>query len=283
MIATHQIILFAAITLVNANFPLVGPKRNGQPGMSLYERIRTCNEGLSDCRSIADADIQSMARFVDIMLEDGPISIFHLIDNSPLLDDVNNRVNKFGKSALVKDLNEKKTTLSLLRNLVYANDLVNEAYNKQNFMKEQGWPSIDVPGRHELTQGKIIKFLTSRPFERLKKQFADFLKELVKRENFSKLRPLKQRLCSNFVGLRRSSRDLRPVNYDYEFSGDVELQRTKRHVDVTTKLTEGCIFSDSYKFRQKHCTQGALIDYGLTDFLLSVTTNYVSIVRNMCK
>ena len=53
-----------------------------------------------------------------------------------------------------------------------------------------------------------------------------------------KLRPLKQKLCSNFgpLGLRRSSRDLRPVNYDYDASGDVELQRTKRHVDVTVSL-----------------------------------------------
>ena len=53
-----------------------------------------------------------------------------------------------------------------------------------------------------------------------------------------KLRPLKQKLCSisGLGGLRRSSRDLRPVNYDYDASGDVELQRTKRHVDVTVSL-----------------------------------------------
>ena len=54
--------------------------------------------------------------------------------------------------------------------------------------------------------------------------------------DISKLRPLKQKLCSNLGGLRRSSRDLRPVNYDYDASGDVELQRSKRHVDVTVSL-----------------------------------------------
>lgn len=278
MIATHPIILFAAATLVNANkgFTLVGPKHY-TPEVSLHDRIRTCNDNLSNrCRSIAEADIEAMARFIDILLEDGPTSIFHLIDHSPRLE----LYNKNWLPQSRKDLREQTSTKSLMMNLARARNLVNNAYNNQMFIKEQGWPSVQVPGQYQLKRTKIIEFLTSKPFERLKKQIFDFLGTLL--VDISKLRPLKQKLCSNLGGLRRSSRDLRPVNYDYDASGDVELQRSKRHVDVTTKLTEGCIFSDSYSFRRKHCTQGALIDYGLADYLLSITTDFVSLLKKTC-
>lgn len=183
MIATHHIILFAAVTLVNANkgFTLVGPKHY-TPEISLYDRIRTCNEGLSNiCRSIPQADIQAMARFIDILLEDGPTSVFHLIDNSPRLE-LYNKNGKFNPAQFKRDMSEKTSTYALVRNLAIGGKLVDKAYNNQIFINEQGWPSVQVPGQHQLKRTKIIDFLTRSdlPFERLKKQFGDFLKTIRK-------------------------------------------------------------------------------------------------------
>jgi len=262
MIASHCFILFTVVSLVSSRRGKFDTTKKHpckvkyyRPALSLAERVRTCNDGLSDCRYLDEQDLHTVANFIEHisydMSDEEKVGFFNIHQGDTPFESVS-------YDQLEKITPSKEQSINALTSCV----AFDRTYNTQ----QEGLPKIGRrPGQNAVTSIGLDRFYESGKFNSLKKSVKDYLS-------------IKLKGCSN-NGLARSRRHMRP---DSEASGDFALPRSKRsRIEFTSEFVVACR-KDTDSFRNTYCTQGAIIDYGIASYILSFAENFSRLLERTC-
>ena len=174
MSATHCFILFTVISIVSSNR---GDRKykcgiDLSPSISLAERVRTCNDGLSDCRNVPEEARHIVADFMEDIENDYEVGFFNVHQGNV------HQSKSFNQ--LIKDRYTKREALFVLATCSITDSL----YNKQ----QTRLPKLGrVPGQNSITSGALESFYESNEFYRIKKLIKDTLQHKCKLSNYRRI------------------------------------------------------------------------------------------------
>ena len=171
MSATHCFILFTVISIVFSSW--TDRKFNCgvalSPSISLAERVRTCNDGLSDCRNVPEEARHIVADFIENRENDKDVTFFNVHQGT------------IQKSRSFNQLIKEGYTRGQALNGITACHAIDTLYNK----RQQGFPKLGrVPGQNSITSGTMESVFESEEFAKLKKSMKDYFRQTSKSSNF---------------------------------------------------------------------------------------------------
>ena len=168
MSATHCFILFTVISIVSSRISRDHKFNCGiglSPSISLAERVRTCNDGLSDCRNVPEEARHIVADFIENRENDKDVTFFNVHQG--------NIQQSYSFNQLIK----KGYTRGQALNGIATCHAIDTLYNT----RKQGFPKLGrVPGQNSITSGAMESVYESEEFAKLKKSMKDYLRQARK-------------------------------------------------------------------------------------------------------